>query len=380
MVTSSTPPEGSSRLTTTGEGALADLADLYADRKPAALPPALPSPGGDQPGPSRRLPSDLRRRTQALAQVRPLLTAAGLLESRPGEEVRVIQARVADETVVVTVQPPGRATGLILKVASTAPAAADLAVQQSVLAWLHAQVRLSEWRTLLPRVRWSGAVDGTFGSIESQLPGQSGEAAQGGAAGLPMAFGCAAAAIATLHRRSARTLVVDEATLDRWVDERVRQVARWTDRAAALERIRGELRGALGGTAVAVSWVHGDYRLGNVRCAPGGRVTGIVDWGRSAPDELPLHDQLNLLLSAERQQTGQELGEMLAAHLRAERWTDLAQAIFGLGPTPRPAAAPRVLLRLYWLRSVATALARTPERCQRRQWLDRNLEVVLAGQ
>ena len=127
--------------------------------------------------------------------------------------------------------------------------------------------------------------------------------------------------------------MVDTARLARWVDAPVSVIGTVVGRLpaaeqhrAALERLRAELHDALAGQAMATSWIHGDYWLGNVLVDAGRRnVVGIVDWERAAPDELPLHDLMHLLLFTRQQ-----------AHLWDE--ADIVASLTGGIPGPRPRA------------------------------------------
>jgi Ser/Thr protein kinase RdoA (MazF antagonist) len=237
---------------------------------------------------------------------------------------------------------------------------------------------------VLPRPVHQGEIDGRYCCIEEALPGEPGARLLRHGRGASELLSASAHGIEGLHSRTAREGRVEDAAIQAWVERplhRLGQLAKdWHGRAgglpAAVERLRSELSGSLLGRSVQLSWIHGDYWLGNILASPrSGQVTGIVDWDQAAADQLRLHDLLHLYLYARCLRRGEELGDVVLEALKAgvpeaigvqaervETWTD--------------GISPRASLLLYWLRHVTLFVDLDGHR-DNRYWIRNNIEKVL---
>ena len=197
----------------------------------------------------------------------------------------------------------------------------------------------------------------------------------------------AATAIVELHRRTARSVVVDSTLLERWIDRPLLVIRRLQARQPAaghidevIERLRAELHGALAGRSLHIGWIHGDYWLGNILVGRDNATpTGIVDWDRAEPDELPLHDLLHLLLYTRKLQQRCELGEIVRAVLGSAGWSLHERALLSAADMPLPddASSERAMVLLYWLRFIAANLLQSTYFGRNRWWVTKNIDDVL---
>lgn len=328
----------------------------------------------------------LRRRrelAEACALVPALMaTLESQLGSPPPGAWRVQRATWTEgDMTVITVALPGQPPAAVLKLPYSAAGAASLRRQHAVLTRLRAEPALGPWRALLPTVLCAGTVEGRFITVEDALPGRAmRDSLTGASAQVGAPISLALSAIAELHRRTARTVVVDAGLLDRWIDTPLRSLAPIVHDGGALARLARDLHSALAGQTVSVGWIHGDFWPGNLLVAPdGATVTGIVDWDLAAPDELPVHDLLNFMLSTERLLHGRELGDAVRMRLNGGGWTERERTLLAdWTPLPfRDATWARAMVLLYWLRYVATYLANKPHRTRDPWWLAKNVEGVL---
>jgi aminoglycoside phosphotransferase (APT) family kinase protein len=150
----------------------------------------------------------------------------------------------------------------------------------------------------------------------------------------------------------------------------------------SIESVSRELGKTLEGQRIAVSCVHGDFSAGNIRATPdGGRVTGIVDWENSAPQDLPMLDIVNLMLSIRIVRERCELGHILrtwltGGGLTAEELQLLEMSQSSLGGH---LLGFHDLVVLAWLRHVADNLARSSQLEKHRWWVSQNVERVLSA-
>ncbi len=195
------------------------------------------------------------------------------------------------------------------------------------------------------------------------------------------------AAIGELHRRTARSITVDDSTLRRWVEEPLERLragmalgASESRSRAAIKALAADLDSALRGRHVAVSWVHGDFVPGNILVSPdGASVTGIVDWELASPGDLPLLDTIQFLVATRTLVQQRELGAVLFELLSGPSWTAeetalLAAAQEGL---PGDTVNPKALLLLSWLRHVDANLSKSERYAHHSLWVARNVDVIL---
>lgn len=341
--------------------------------------------------------------------LRPLRAAAAFVIgthrerlSPDGRPLRLLDAQLTSTGVAVgMVGADGQSPRAVLKLPLTLPAEGALARETAALDTLHRDVRLGEWRALIPRPLARGVLLGRPYRLDGMLPGRprtGGGNREHEAATLRMA----ARTIAVLHAATARPLPADAAPTELWVERHLRTLELHAGNpraiAAAAARVRAELREPLRGFHGQVSTVHGDYWPGNVLVAdpdsagrrrrPGGQrgfpgaPVGIVDWESWGPLELPHHDVLHLLLSARRQHTGQELGTIVAELLRGRDWSpDERELLDAQALGPGESIAMRHALLLYWLRHAAMHARQQPGQAgvRYRLWERRNVLAVVAA-
>ena len=191
-----------------------------------------------------------------------------------------------------------------------------------------------------------------------------------------------------IHRQTASTLMIDRTLLESWVDQPLAAIRRLVAPAApaghfdrSLQGIAHGLHNALLGRTVQLSWIHGDFWVSNLLVTAGGdRLTGIVDWDQAAPEELPAHDLLQLLIQTRRLLARQpEIREVMRNLLTGGAWTPGECRVIQAADLPALADSDdrRVMLLLFWLRYLANYLAQYPARGRDRRWVDRNIWDVL---
>jgi Phosphotransferase enzyme family len=219
----------------------------------------------------------------------------------------------------------------VLKVARGLVGASELRTQRRVLAELAIQPGLDgEWRELLPRIlAFDERTDATV-SVESYRPGiDLAEVLARHPNRVEELTSAALSAIAPLHRRTAKFVVVDNVCLlRRWMAEPLAGLTHMCRRldprlVPEVDRLGTMLRQALVGRRMPVSWTHGDYTPGNVLLAGvQGPVTGIVDWGEARPGQPALIDEYLMILTASCQAERADLGTVVTERLRAGGLSD----------------------------------------------------------
>lgn len=292
------------------------------------------------------------------------------------------------DVIVLAIGPAGGAPAAIIKLPRSAAGAESLRQQAAILSTLRADERLADWLNLTPEPLASGQLNGQPYFVERALPGIEARLLLYDRAAEERLHRAAVQALAPLHQRTAATIRVDTAVLERQVERPAGALLRLVvnrPRARlheeALERLRAELGSFLAGQTLTVSWIHGDFWASNLLVsADGSAVSGIVDWDRAAPQELPAFDILHLLVQRRKLLAGQrEMGPAVSDLLRGAGWTAreralLAESAAALALEPE---AGRALLLLYWLHYLTLYLAQNPARAWDEGWVSNNLEVVL---
>jgi O-antigen/teichoic acid export membrane protein/aminoglycoside phosphotransferase (APT) family kinase protein/thymidylate kinase len=329
----------------------------------------------------------LTRRSTRLPEVLAELRAAGIVAQA---DWIAHQARWSDTGVaIVATGPRGEPAQLVVKFPGLGSAVKSLEAQRATLATLHADPRLVDWMTIVPRVVHAGRIGDLPYFVETALPGRPGSKLFMDPEVRRRLLPAAAEAMAGLHQRTATRALVDDARLEQWIEDPVRAVATVLPTASgggsglvhSLEALRRELRSGFAGGDLSVGWIHGDYWPGNVLATTDGtRVTGIVDWDLAADRELALNDLVHLILLGRRLVSGQELGDVVRGLLDGDP----------LEPTERSALAAgggaefswerdaRQLVLLAWLRHVGV-FALIPGDGSNPKWVRRNITAVLAA-
>jgi aminoglycoside phosphotransferase (APT) family kinase protein len=341
-------------------------------------------------GHMRDYPSNRRRAavaTNLLPSILPTITPLPDTPPPATWTVHRIAATDSDKTVI-TIGPSGRPPAALLKLASTDDCAMmSLRQQVHMLAMLHADRRLAEWRALLPTLLAVSEIEGRAYMVEQLLPGREATGVLSSPTARARMQVAAAAAIGELHRLTAASVVVDTGMLERWIDaplQVVRHVTATLPRAAgnerAIERLATELREALAGRTLSVCTVHGDFTPRNILVTPdGATLTGIVDWELAAQEDLPLLDLLLLLLSVRTIVHRCELGNIVRALLDGADWTHHERALVEAAEVALPgdAVGMRALVLLCWLRYVTVSLRKSQYFAGHRLWMMKNIEAVL---
>lgn len=337
-----------------------------------------------RPGASRFWRHWRRRRelTRARGLIPTILAAIPRQWGTPSPSAwRVHRTEWTESNVaVITLGPNMGPPTVVLKLPGTPESAESLRRQNAVLRELHAHPSLGDWRALLPIPLLEGEISGQPYVVEQALPGREMDSILFDPTARTRAYSAAIAAIQQLHQRTARSVTVDGLILDRWVDQPLRLILGAARRDQAVERLALELHEALAGQSLSVGWIHGDYWPRNLLVGPDGvSLTGILDWDLAAPDELPMHDVLNLLLSWPQLVQGRDLGDVVRTRLEGAGWTRYERTLLEAvkPPMSQDTVWERVMLLLYWLRFVATYLAKSPERARDPWWMAKNVEGVL---
>jgi O-antigen/teichoic acid export membrane protein len=293
---------------------------------------------------------------------------------------------VSDVTVT-SVGPPA-APVAVIKLARSYRGTLSLRRHTAALAALHADERLGTWRSLLPPIVAGGEVGEQSYLVEGLLPGVDAQAvAAHSTAGRALVENAAVAAISELHRRTATSVTLRGPMLERLIGEPVLALRRVDEELAQqsllkvrLRRLESELTDAFAGRTIAATWIHGDFALGNILVRKdGSAVVGIVDWEFARPNDLPLIDVLQLLLSGRMVEQRSELGDVVCALLTGATWSEREQAILaaarsGVGGDE---IAIRPMLLLCWLRHVTANLTKSARYGRHRYWVGRNVTAVL---
>lgn len=285
---------------------------------------------------------------------------------------------------VMLVGPVGQKPAVVLKLPHTPEAMASLLRQRAIQAALHADTRLADWRTLLPRPITQGMLHSQMYVVEQALHGHSAVAALADPATRARIQAATAAAAHGLHRRTGEMIGVDAVLLQRWIDEPLAHLRHTHQRmfprrdAGAYDRLRDELYAALAGNH-RVSWIHGDLWPGNILIDPEtSALIGLVDWDKAAAHELPLHDTLHLLLFTRKLVHQHGPADILAALGPGVAWTPQERSILDTaGVGAAHGVSERVAVLLYWLRQTASTLTLLPAYADDRDYVALNIDGVL---
>lgn len=255
---------------------------------------------------------------------------------------------------------------------------------------LYADARLRDMYSLLPSVIAEGEVNHQPFLVEKALPGRELRTIPSHQPAYMAACTAAATMIGQFHRLTSATMRIDEAIMSRWIDEPVTLIQRLSavlpydlGYTAPLDRAAADLRHALLGRDVTVSWIHGDFWPGNVLVnRDGTSLSGLIDWDLAAPNELPMHDVLQLVMHTPRLIANRyELADTVRRLLEGADWTHDERTLLDAAGAKLPMddVEKRAMLLLYWLRYIATYLSKCPERGGDDAWMKKNIERMLAS-
>ncbi|MGH9102822.1 MAG: phosphotransferase [Acidimicrobiales bacterium] len=346
----------------------------------------------------QRLPAGVRRELLDALEVLAAVAGGAGDPGRPAPVLRVLR-RANDLTVALATGRDGLPE-TVVKIPHSAEALEDLRSRHLAIAAMVGDGRVWPWSTLLtPTYRLHE--DGRLAfATETYVPGVDGHALLRREPGrLPTLLRASLEAIGELHRRTASSLVVDDPAVARWVSapcellESLHPSGRaGARRRLAVGRLEERLGTAMAGQRVTVSWCHGDFTPGNVVLSDDGTtVSGILDWGRSRPADLPAVDNLLMIVAARSQAEHREIGHVVVSILASGRLAgDDRRLVSGpasspggvepgdLQPDLQPGGLQDVTLTLLcWLHHVTANLSKSRRYAQNPLWWAANVEPVL---
>jgi hypothetical protein len=283
---------------------------------------------------------------------------------------------------------PNRPFDAYLKLARSSAAAEGLRQQSRTLSKLHALDQLDDWRHLLPQLIADGEVDGGSYIVESALLGAPVTELAGTKTWRP-ALTDAVSTIRRLHDVEGSCRLVDEALFSQWVDPALQIVAElptsWPARRHwhVVELLRRRLQRGLLGRRVWVAWTHGDYSPNNVLAdVASGRVTGILDWDRSLPDQPAFLDIGQFVIGAEHTVKRMHLGAIVRDVCEASPETQRSEALGLLDDFwldhPGDRVSDSVVALMTLLRHVQSNIDKAPRYASHRLWIYRTVEMALS--
>lgn len=294
----------------------------------------------------------------------------------------------SDVVVLMLADAAGREPTRVLKLPRTPDAQESTLLHRQVLAELLGLPALEAFGALLPQPLAWGTFEGQSYYLETALPGTAASSLVRRQAEPPTLEHDAARAIRLLHFGTLQRRVVGSADFADLAGDDLALLGQlcggWPEPAlyrSRLQALETLLRQQLLGPELPFAWSHGDLWLGNLMVAHSGALSGIIDWDRARPNQLPLLDILHLLAYTRKMRQRTELGETLVSYLLpaafapAERClVDQALAAYGL---PASAEFWRAAVLLYWLRFTSANLARYPRLRDDAFWLSKNVFAVL---
>jgi O-antigen/teichoic acid export membrane protein len=319
----------------------------------------------------------------ALAEIGAVPVVATESSRRLYEQLRILPSG-SDRVVAMLRQHDGFPGGVV-KVPRSERAVLEFCAEQTALRLLVSDSRLGPWRSMLPEAYLTFTPAGCI-ALERVIPGTD-------AAGLvrrtppllPTVMNIGLCTIGELHRRTAHTVVVDNAIADRWFAPAI-AVLRQThpsghvprSQVKATDQLDDLLRRAIDGRHLGVGWVHGDFTPGNVMVArDASQVRGILDWGQACPDSPPDLDVVLWLTALECQVRGWSMGRLVCQVLAAPTWPDSSllqvsrktMGPFGIGH--------HQLVLWCWLLHVTGNLGKSERYHRNPWWWGANVEPVL---
>jgi len=293
-------------------------------------------------------------------------------------------AAVATQTqiAVVTLGSAECGAQAVVKVAESPSAVTRLRREAGILRNLSAERRLEALRPLLPVVLAEGRMDGWTYVVQRALPGVQGNSLFG-SSHRPNVISAAADVADLLRTKTATMAVIGPGEMDRWIWRPTQTISRAL--ASRFPRVVDDLKAVAGaaeatllGHSLEVSWIHGDFWLGNLIFSPDGtRVTGVVDWEQAQEGHLPLMDLFHLILYAQRLAERRELGDVIRRVLRQGVWSDHDQRLLAHGGPVPEGRVLRATIIAYWLGHVASNFGQTSAYASNKRWLRKNLLGVL---
>jgi len=277
----------------------------------------------------------------------------------------------------------------VLKLPLTLDAQQSIKLHHKVVDALRNQPELEDFCVLVPRALAWGVFEGQAYYLETALPGMVTSNLIRQRKDPTSLKQNAVHAILRLHTGTLRREVVDDMLFAAIAGNDLAllyQLAeRWPEAALLrhkLQSLEAILRSQIYGRELCFAWSHGDYWPGNILMQPpDGLLSGIVDWDRATPQQLPLLDVLHLFAFIRKMQQRSEVGEeivnyLLPAQFDISERALIDQALEQLG-LPTSSAFLQSAVLLYWLRFAAANLARYSQLRKDNRWLAKNVYIVL---
>jgi hypothetical protein len=326
------------------------------------------------------LPGHRRKSERARAAADEILgSLRGRLGDVPWAAGRLIPTD--GDVAVLEAGPVGGGSPAFIKVAATAAAGSGMADQQRVLEALWADERLGDWRRLVPVVIAGGTYRGLAYLVEERVLGERLDRVLAAPDTRLGALRSAMDVLAGLHAATSVRAVADSDVRAGLLGDPLDRLAEVVGSVPGLDRLALRLTTAFDDAALTLGRTHGDYWLGNILCAPGGHVTGVVDWEYSRTDDVTAIDVVNFLLTLRMWERHEEFGTVVVHVLGDERWTDEEEELLAHAVGPRldhEVGIANVVLAT-WLRHVTDMLERRPTFGANPLWMRRNVRAVLAA-
>lgn len=277
----------------------------------------------------------------------------------------------------------------VLKLPLTPDAERSTALHRQMVETLHSRSELRGFCEAVPRALAWGMFEGQAYYLETALDGVAASDVVRKRLNLSVLKQVATQAILQLHCGTLVRQQVDESVFAACVGNDLallyRSAAGWPEaellrtKLKALEEL---LRNQIYGRELPFAWSHGDYWPGNILVRPAdGALTGIVDWDRALPQQLPLLDILHLFAFSRKMQQRNELGEQIVTYLLPAQFDAVERALIDKALDqlclPRDPAFLQALALVYWVRFAAANISRYPSLAQDRRWLSKNIFIVL---
>ena len=162
----------------------------------------------------------------------------------------------------------------------------------------------------IPRAVFAGELQNTWIQAETRLPGLSAPHLTGTALATGGLLGNVALELAKLLVRPAEPL--DRETFDRLLGQRCAEVQRRSGLAStakALGRMMDRGAERLIGKSIPLVLYHADARAKHIQVDPLGGIVGLMDWGASEDEFLPLADLGHLFVHQRKQSHGGTVGD-----------------------------------------------------------------------
>jgi O-antigen/teichoic acid export membrane protein len=308
----------------------------------------------------------------------------------PLDETWTVQRYIHTVTdlTVVALGPRQKPAQAALKLPRSGNAVRSSQHQSEVLARLHADERLGSWRDLLPTLLIEGEVAGQTFLIERMLPGIGMQHFIADPKKRTQVLRVSVSAISELHCATASVATVDWDLYERWIGEPLQLLRNLCLGASpalsgyqnAVRHLKKELQAGLLGRSTTVSWVHGDYVPGNILFSQDGNaLSGIIDWDLAQPDDLPLLDIVQLIISTRMAVQEREMGDVISGLLKGGCWNSFELALLEAGSHDLQGERLdlRTMLLYFWLRHIHANLTKSTRFRGHWLWLQRNIEAVL---